>query len=111
MQTSDVLRGDGQVNSLLPNITAPIVGSSNITFSWDRPPRPYDGLSVLVNDVERHRWYYGEGDPSHTFEKPDGIDKDYFRFAYMSGSQTEDYTKAGVWESDRWRHMKPGPSK
>lgn len=111
MQTSDALRGDGQVNSLLPNITAPIVGSSNITFSWDRPPRPYDGLSVLVNDVERHRWYYGEGDPSHTFDKPDGINVDYFRFAYMSGSQTEDYTKAGVWEGDRWRHMKAGPSK
>jgi len=111
MQTTNALRGDGQVDSLLPNITAPIVGSSNITFAWSRPPRPYDGLSVLVNDVERHRWYYGEGDPLHTFDRPEGIDKEYFRFAYMSGSQTEDYTKAGVWEGDEWRHIKPGPSK
>ena len=111
MQTTDVLRGDGQLDSLLPNITAQFVSSSNITFSWDRPPRPYDGLSVLVNDVERYRWYYGEGDSLHTFERPDGMEKGYFRFAYMSGSQTEDYTKAGIWGGVEWRHMKPGPSK
>jgi len=111
MQMSEVLRGDGQSNSLLPNLTVPIVGSSNVTFSWSRPPRPYDGLSVLVNDVERHRWFYGEGDPLHTFVRPDGMEKEYFRFAYMSGSQTEDYTKAGIWEGDEWLHMKPGPSK
>ena len=53
IQTTNELRGDGNFNSILPNITAPILGASNISFSWHKPPRPYDGLSILVNDVER----------------------------------------------------------
>lgn len=112
LQTTDALRGDGQFDSLLPNMTAPVLGLSNITFSWVKPPHPYDGVSVLVNDVERHRWYHGEGLPSHTFDRYDALEGQYFRFGYMSGSQTGDYTKAGVWDTDgRWKHMKPGPSK
>ena len=111
MQTAASLRGDGQLDSLLPNITAPILGSRNITFSWSTPPRPYDGVSVLVNDVERHRWYYGEGAPEHTFYRHDPLEKEYFRFGYMMGSDTGDYTRAGVWEGDAWKQMKPGPSR
>ena len=111
MQTTDDLRGDGQLESLLPYITAPILGTQNITFSWRPPPRPYDGVSVLVNDVERHRWYYGEGRPQYTFYRNDAEETEYFRFGYMMGSSTADYTRAGIWEGDAWRHMEPGPSK
>ena len=112
MQTTVDLRGDGQLGSLLPKIAAPVLGSSNITFSWSRPPYPYDGVSVLVNDVERHRWYYGEGQPSFTFHRNDQMEKKYFRFGYMSGSKTGDFTKAGVWEIDGgFKKMEPGPSK
>ena len=112
MQTTVDLRGDGQLDSLLPNITVPVIGASNITFSWSRPPHPYDGVSVLVNDVERHRWYYGEGDSSHTFYRNEEVEKKYFRFGYMTGSETGDFTKAGVWEADgSFKAMKPGPSK
>ena len=101
MQTAFELRGaDGQKGSLLPNITAPIIGAANITFNWNRPPRPFDGISVLVNDVERHRWYYGEGEPEFTFDKYEDVEREYFRFAYMSGSETGDFTKAGTWETD-----------
>ena len=113
LQTPDALRGnDGQFYSLLPNITVPIIGMSNITFGWTAPPRPYDGLSVLVNDVERHRWYYGEGDTTFTWDRQYQKEKEYFRFGYMIGSGAADYTKAGVWEaSGYWRAMKSGPSK
>lgn len=112
MQTTADLRGDGQLGSLLPNITAPMVSSANITFSWSRPPHPYDGVSVLVNDVERHRWYYGEGDPSHTFDRNDETEKEYFRFGYMRGSETGDFTRASVWEIDGgFKEMEPGPSR
>ena len=100
MQTTSELLGPGPQDPPRPNITAPVLGASNITFSWSRPPPPYDGVSVIINDVERHRWYYGEGGPSHTFDRSDRLEKEYFRFAYMSGSQTVDYTKAGVWEID-----------
>ena len=112
LQTPASLNGNGQTNSLLPNITVPIIGVSNITFGWALPPSPYDGLSILVNDVERHRWYYGEGQPNFTWDIAHGDREWYFRFGYMSGSSTADYTKAGVLETDnRWRNMKPGPSK
>ena len=115
LQTSAALLGGGQLESLLPNITMPLVGSSNITFFWDPPPSPYDGVSILVNDVERHRWYYGEGDASYTWDRyyhgEVEKEKQYFRFAYMSGSNTADYTKAGVWDlDDSWIEMQPGPS-
>ena len=112
LQTTAELRGDGQLMSLLPNITAPVLGSSNITFSWSKPPSPYDGVSVLVNDVERHRWYYGEGKPSHTFYRNREGENEYFRFGYMRGSQTGDFTKAGLWDPlGNWTFMEPGPSR
>ena len=112
LQTTDELRGDGQLMSLLPNITAPVLGRSNITFNWSKPPRPYDGVSVLVNDVERHRWYYGEGEPSHTFYRHSEGEREYFRFGYMKGSQSGDFTKAGIWDRHgNWTAMKPGPSR
>ena len=112
LQTQAALIGDGQLDSLLPNITTPALGVANITFGWALPPAPYDGLSVLVNDVERHRWYYGEGGPSYTWERNGPDEKKYFRFGYMRGSRAADYTKAGVWDTDgSWRTMKPGPSR
>lgn len=112
LQTPESLRGsDSPLDSLLPNITAPIIGAANITFAWAFPPEPYDGLSVLINDVERHRWYEGEGDSQFTWDRR-GTQKEYFRFGYMIGSDAADYTKAGVWEEDGgWRKMKPGPSR
>lgn len=130
LQTTAALRDDGPLESLLPNITSPLaISATNITFAWAAIlplPHTYDGLSVLVNDVERFRWYVGEGDPTETFDRlspavgsaPDQggemkmQTKEYFRFGFMSGSDAADYTQAGVWEVDgTWRTMKPGPSK
>ncbi len=111
LQTPAALLGNGQINSLLPNITTPVLGASNITFGWATPPQPYDGISVLVNDVERYRWYVGEGFESFTWERGRQLEREYFRFGYMRGSGAADYTKAGMWEKDgRWTSMKPGPS-
>ncbi len=87
------------------------MGTNNITFGWTKPTPPYDGISVLVNDVERYRWYEGEGVDSFIWERRDKVEREYFRFGYMTGSGTGDYTKAGVWEIDgSWTKMKPGPS-
>ncbi|KAL9629157.1 MAG: hypothetical protein Q9204_005437 [Flavoplaca sp. TL-2023a] len=113
LQTTAALRGDGQLHSLLPNVTAVASTASNITFSWTLPPfaKGFDGISMLVNDVERHRWYQGEGEPEHTFYRTDH-EKEYFRFAYMRGSSTADFTKAGIWEgTGEWRKMEKGPSR
>lgn len=124
LQTSNALRGDGQLGSVLPKlVTVPEiqVGSSvsNITFQWDAPEKRnirLDGISLLVNDVERFRGYF-ENDEDFEEKKFTWIRKsnkeikEYFRFAYVSGTRSLDYTKAGVWdESLEWEPMKPGAS-
>lgn len=102
LQTTSELRGpDGPLHSSLPNITSIVPTISNITFEWALPPLKwgYDGISVLVNDVERWRWYIGEGQPQKTFERQDQGGVEYFRFAYMRGSGAADFTEAGIWNS------------
>jgi hypothetical protein len=121
LQTSDALQGDAQLGSALPAILTPIItltaNISSISFRWAPAPDPqYDGISVLVNDVERFRTYFADD-----FDKKDEFTwnrnaslaiKEYFRFAYMEGSQSDDYTKAGVWnEKGEWEVMEPGPSR
>ncbi|KAL8975674.1 MAG: hypothetical protein Q9197_000088 [Variospora fuerteventurae] len=107
LQTTNELRGpDGPLHSALPNITSIVPAVSTITFKWAMPPlaQGYDGISTLVNDVERWRWYIGEGQPIKTFERQEEGLVEYFRFALMRGSGAADFTKAGVWEGDGvWR--------
>lgn len=109
LQTAYELRGDGLLQSPLPDITAPVRGLSNVTFHWGMPPHPFDGLSILVNDVERHRWYYGEGPLQATFDRHRNGLHEYFRFGYLHGSDTADFTQAGVWRADgSWKQMAEG---
>ncbi|KAF3771056.1 hypothetical protein M406DRAFT_285931 [Cryphonectria parasitica EP155] len=125
LQTSNALRRDGQLGSVLPKLAdAPeiLVGSavSNITFRFEAPPKRnirLDGISLLVNDVERFKGYFEddkdfEEDRSFTWNRKAELGlKEYFRFAYLYGTTTLDYTKAGVWDADfEWEHMKPGAS-
>jgi hypothetical protein len=121
LQTSDALQGDAQLGSALPSILTPIItltsNISSISFRWAPPPAPrYEGISVLVNDVERFRTYFADDldkKEEFTWNRNASLDiKEYFRFAYMEGSQSDDYTKAGVWnEKGGWEVMEPGPSR
>ena len=121
LQTSADLQNDAQIGSPLPVIPAPAISlgdnASTITFDWSAPPSTlYDGLSVLVNDVERFRtFFYDDSDNAENFtwaRNGDQAVREYFRFAYMQGSQSEDYTKAGIWdEKGEWEPMKSGPSR
>lgn len=135
---SSLLEG-AQMGTLLPSIA--IIASSgvkNITFDfgplpvWDAKAEvEWDGISVLVNDVERFRGYGGERErwpdgwvPGRNYtwtwtrqdEPIDDGRKDvlpeYFRFGYISGSSAADFTKAGIWDVDgKWRQMAKGPSR
>ncbi|CAG8975421.1 hypothetical protein HYALB_00010368 [Hymenoscyphus albidus] len=105
LQTPMALRGDGAFGSELPSIAEPEIfldsTTSNITFSWalPAPNLGYDGTSILVNDVERHRTYFGESSPPNdrfTWTRPSEI-LEYFRFGFVSGGMWLDYTKAGIW--------------
>lgn len=120
LQTPGELRGDAPVGSLLPMITAPIIHNNfdmgflkpNITFDWHTPfPKDHDGLSVLVNDVERYHEYADRMEGSWTWvRKMEGMNE-YFRFAYLKGSGRGDYTRAGVWTKEGgWVDMPAGPS-
>jgi hypothetical protein len=120
LQTPGALQGDAQHDSPLPIISHPTIhlspNISSISFSWLTPPEPYDGISVLVNDVERFRGYTDEGfasDKRFVWTKdPKRMEPEYFRFAYMEGSRGWDYTKAGTWGEDGgWTQMEGGPSR
>ena len=102
-QTDEALRDlDGPYGSPLPNVTAFVTSdASAIDFRWAWPPEPYHGLSVLVNDVERYRWYIDVSGLNYTWTSSHARrSRTYFRFAYMTDSHAVDYTKAGIWELD-----------
>ncbi|PNS21182.1 hypothetical protein CAC42_3520 [Sphaceloma murrayae] len=127
LQTPGELFKDVNLESLLPIIAPPVIGAlgNNITFTlgpipkgWDHG-RKYDGISVLVNDVERLRTYsdafeqdsWTNGTKEWTWDRYKEHLPEYFRFAYMMGSGAADYTKAGVWlENGTWVEPEEGPS-
>lgn len=126
LQTDLSLRGDAPMETPLPSILEPAIalvggpgGRPTITFSWDPPPAAdFDGISVLVNDVERFRHYFDEGEGAGgtsnlTWVRDAGLRaNEYFRFAWMQGSRRGDYTKAGTWDAlGQWHEMAPGPSR
>ncbi|KAF1813594.1 LCCL domain-containing protein [Eremomyces bilateralis CBS 781.70] len=126
LQTPDELRGGAQLGSLLPvllpefpkiNLNLDLAIPANITFAWAAPPieEGYDGVSVLVNDVERfNRVDDGKKDTREfAWERHEEGWPEYFRFAYLTGKRSRgDYTKAGTWDGNgTWIMMEPGPSK
>lgn len=119
LQTPDELRGDAQLGTLIPLMVSPIIHGNvgislepNITFEWDLPlPKHYDGMSILVNDVEHFRGYEDAGKESFTWVRHMEDVPEYFRFAYMAGNTRGDYSKAGTWRADGgWTEMEAGPS-
>lgn len=114
LETPAALRGDAPVGSLLPTILAPIIqNASSITFAWEMPfPRPYEGISVLVNDVERFHEFEDRMPRNWTWHRHMQGVNEYFRFAYLRGEGGRgDYTMPGVWTKDgAWRDMPAGPS-
>ncbi|KAF2623747.1 hypothetical protein BU25DRAFT_477726 [Macroventuria anomochaeta] len=104
LQTTAALRGDGKFNSVVPAIIEPIINSSTTegllaSFSWKFLPNGIDGISVLVNDVERYRAFSDEKAGGGTFEWKRPLDvamNEYFRFAFIKSGRTLDYSKAGL---------------
>ncbi|KAI2466544.1 hypothetical protein F4781DRAFT_351416 [Annulohypoxylon bovei var. microspora] len=120
LQTSSDLQGDAQLGSPLPAILTPVINTtlsalSSITFTWqDSPGVRYDGISVLVNDVERYRAFWGDEGSDHFTWTRDNVSSynEYFRFGFMSGTDSGDYTKAGIWDKDlNWTTPEAGPSR
>lgn len=116
LQTQASLQGDAILGSFRPNISTPVIGANNITFSWGAYAGGWSGVSVLVNDVERYHAFESDNQTTFTWiREAEGL-PEYFRFAYMAyttlnGLSYGDYTKAGTWNPDgSWTQMAEGAS-
>jgi hypothetical protein len=103
LQTAAALQGDAKLNSVVPQILEPAVevGTEVLvaTFTYGAHPTGVDGISVLVNDVERNR-EFNDGDRKASWDvfqwsRPVGRGvNEYFRWAYIQDGLTLDYSEA-----------------
>ncbi|ROV89137.1 hypothetical protein VSDG_08885 [Cytospora chrysosperma] len=109
LETSASLRSDGAFGSLTPSFNASaMIGPSvaNISFTWALPPTSaaLDGVSILVNDVERHRSFFVDhrsSEDSFTWSRAADMSlPEYFRFGYVKDGVALDYSGAGTWHSN-----------
>jgi hypothetical protein len=101
LETDSFLAREGQLGSALPEFLAPVISSENITFTFSALLPEWDGISVMVNDLERTR--IGRAAQDIVFPWTRVKDEDtYFRFAYVKmnyigGILLGDYSKPGTW--------------
>ena len=106
LETSAMLFAGGPESTPLPLITSTLSPDlSSITFSWSsHPPAPdYTGLSILINDIEKYKWFTDNPINTTTFSysrhETSKLETEYFRFAYIHARLTNrEYTRAGVWD-------------
>ncbi|KAF1920222.1 hypothetical protein BDU57DRAFT_561102 [Ampelomyces quisqualis] len=101
LQTAAQLRGDAQLGSGVPSVLDPVIDGSNITFMWEGLLRGYDGVSVIVNDVERFRGLGWESEFTWT-RREKGDLPEFFRFGFVNHMPFgrvgySDFTRAGTW--------------
>ncbi|GIK00250.1 hypothetical protein Aspvir_004270 [Aspergillus viridinutans] len=117
LQTPAALLDGAQLGSALPQIGAPLVVSAQeIVFTFMKNlTDEADGISVLVNDVERfHAFRSGDGSvESFNWTRRRAEEPEYFRFGYvklnsLGGVWYEDFTKPVVWDVDgSWNRSAP----
>lgn len=76
---------------------------ANITFKWATPTPPgVEGISMLVDDVERDRVYFNDAKEKDTFfwERGPQAFVDYIRFGYVKNGEVLKYSSAGTWLLD-----------
>ncbi|KAL7266605.1 hypothetical protein RUND412_010844 [Rhizina undulata] len=109
LETPTALRGkDGLTFSLIPNLHTPVLTAENVTFSWDpiQEGGDWDGVSVLINDVERFRGR--EEEREFTWNWTIG-EKLYVRVGFWEGAEEGDFSKAGIVGVDgSWTEIEVG---
>jgi hypothetical protein len=99
-----------------PNVTAVVApDASNITLNWAALPtdQGVDGVSILINDVERWRGYideelyWGHNEFTLKRQKREDQEPEFFRFAWMHGNDAGRYSKVAVWDEDGIWHPIP----
>lgn len=113
LETAAALRADAQLGSALPTIMPPVLDPASISFTWDTPAAGWDGVSVLVNDVQRYlgnsgfTWYRNsstvDGPTAALLRAQPGVEVGtafrfgFFRYLPFGNMAFGDYTRAGVW--------------
>jgi hypothetical protein len=99
-----------------PNVTAVVApDASNITLNWAALPtdKGVDGVSILINDVERWRGYIDEelywdqNEVTLKRRKREDQEPEFFRFAWMSGNDVGRYSKVCIWDENGIWHPIP----
>ncbi|KAL3492728.1 hypothetical protein BJX62DRAFT_202235 [Aspergillus germanicus] len=115
LQTSAALLDGAQLGSVLPEITTSLItfnSDTSLSFSFEDltiPPEA-DGLSVLINDVERYHAFGADGAedvkiPNWNWTRVHPGEPEYFRFGYikenaLGGFWYEDFTDPVTWAGD-----------
>lgn len=116
LETQAALRGDAQLGTAIPSILPPVINTTSIAFTWEGIEPGYEGVSILVNDVERYRGFKEDGDKNFTWTRHDLDHPEYFRFGFVTymlfgGVVYSDFTRAGVWHPNgTWSDIPPGLS-
>lgn len=114
VETPEALRGDGLFFSSVPVMGVPEVGGGggNVTFSWrgGKLEGWEEGVSVLVDDVERGRVDGVEGEVAwNRTWRGEEWERVYVRVGYYGSGGSGDYTMAGVLEGNgSWREPAKG---
>jgi hypothetical protein len=105
LQTSEALRGDAMLESKVPQALLPTIAVTAegliVNFTWTSPEMSIDGISVLVNDVERGRLFYDSkiawsGLQFQWKRAAEAIHDEYFRWAFLRDGRTLDYSNPGT---------------
>lgn len=104
LQTPGQLLQGGELGSLLPEISAPLISDTNITFAFADIAEGFDGVSVLVNDVQRFLSFKPD-DMTFTWTRLVTGEPEFIRFGYVSrlqlgGEWYADFTPPGQWLSN-----------
>lgn len=116
LQTSVDLFGN-DFGSPIPQINVFNISriDNSITFSLKNISHGYDGMSIVINDVERFRGGTEDHEDYFTWTRYKPDEPEYFRFAFVKyrgidrGPVVGKFTKPGVWNVDgSW--IPPPPS-
>lgn len=99
-----------QASAPVPHILEPEINTqtltnsvANITFKWATPtPSGIEGISMMVDDVERERLYFKDAPARDTFfwERGPQAFVDHIRFGYVKNGKVLRYSPAGTWLLD-----------
>ncbi|KAJ5518232.1 hypothetical protein N7453_000654 [Penicillium expansum] len=109
LQTPGALLDGAKLGTVPPKIYPPsLTDANNLVFSFPDLEPHADGLSVLVNDVERFQVFRpkdGQPLPDFTWSRTYPNELEYFRFGLvhtnaLGGLWYEDFSPPAVWSAD-----------